>query len=77
MTCAFQVSEGDCYYISSGGQGYPVVRGFAFYYSLDEGLYHVLVTSSSKVWELKFTAELKTEFVLVRIAYHPLIGNAC
>ena len=70
----FQVSGGDCYYISSAGDDYLVSRGFAFYYSPGDNFYHVGVTDSKLKREIKFEAELGTEFVLVRISWHPNEG---
>lgn len=61
------MSKGDCYFISGGSQGFAVGSGFSFYFSPKDQLYHIKLMWAEEFRHLKFLADFKSQFVLIRI----------
>ena len=55
--------------MSTGGQIYPYGRGFAFYYSIVDDLYCIVVLDKSWETEIRFAADFSSDFVLVRFLW--------
>ncbi|XP_078481048.1 uncharacterized protein LOC144742552 [Ciona intestinalis] len=67
-------NDDECVYLSTGGHAAPLSRGFTFSQIVSKAIYQVVVSTSERLWRIKFKADFKTLYSLVRISWQKDAG---